>query len=344
FIIPCSSILPVAVNDFATGSKDTFLHLDILANDQDTDGKGLTISGIVLLPKHGVLSISGSTSVVYTPVSDFCGKDIFTYQAQGFSGGVTNTATGYITIRCSLTTGGNQGEISYSSAPNYPTIPVENTITDFICPTIVKVFDENELRATDIPNNEFADDIKAILMYRGLERDEKNLGLSTLRYRNDGIAINDSEFESNRGTTRAEFVKVLVRALACHYRFIGTDAGFSDVPNDRWYAEYITYAVKNKWINGYVDGTFRPDAMITRGEAAKILANAIHLSGQTRKEDVPFIDIHSQSEFAPYIVALAENDIISIPTDGFYRPDDFISRPEFSKIVRRTFLNIEVQK
>lgn len=63
-------------------------------------------------------------------------------------------------------TGGTQGEISYSSAPNYPTIPVENTITDFICPTIVKVFDENELRATDIPNNEFADDIKAILMYR----------------------------------------------------------------------------------------------------------------------------------------------------------------------------------
>lgn len=87
------------------------------------------------------------------------------------------------------------------------------------------------------------------------------------------------------------------------------------MPNDRWYAEYITFAVKNKWIDGYIDGTFRPDAMITRGEAAKILANAIHLSGQTRKEDVPFIDIHSQSEFAPYIVALAENDIISIPTD-----------------------------
>lgn len=50
------------MNDFATGSKDTFLSLDILANDQDTDGKGLTISGIVLFPKHGVLSISGATS------------------------------------------------------------------------------------------------------------------------------------------------------------------------------------------------------------------------------------------------------------------------------------------
>ena len=102
--------------------------------------------------------------------------------------------------------------------------------------------------------------------------------------------------------------------------------------------------MRNKWINGYADGTFRPDAMITRGEAAKILANAIHLSGMTRKEDIPFVDIHSHSEFAPYILALADNHIISIPSDGLYRPDDSISRPEFSKIVRRTFLNIETQK
>lgn len=156
--------------------------MPILANDQDTDGKGLTLSGIVVFPKHGVLLLSGSTnlgvlgsgsidfsgatSLVYFPDAHFCGKDIFAYQAQSLSGGVTNTATGYITIQCGVTIGGTQGETSYNSAPNYQTIPVENTITDFICPTIVKVFDEDELRATDIPKNEFADDIKAILMYR----------------------------------------------------------------------------------------------------------------------------------------------------------------------------------
>lgn len=84
--------------------------------------------------------------------------------------------------------------------------------------------------------------------------------------------------------------------------------------------------------------------MISRGEAAKILAHAIHLSGQTRKEDISFIDIHSESEFAPYITALAENHIISTPMDRLYRPDDAISRPEFSKIVHRTFLNVEIQE
>ena len=46
---------------------------------------------------------------------------------------------------------------------------------------------------------------------------------------------------------------MLVRALSCRYTFSGTDSGFSDVAENQWYAEYITFATKNKWIDGYAD-------------------------------------------------------------------------------------------
>lgn len=62
FLITCPNTPPVAVDDFATGSLDRYLSLDILANDLDTDSQILSLSGILLFPKHGVLSVSGITS------------------------------------------------------------------------------------------------------------------------------------------------------------------------------------------------------------------------------------------------------------------------------------------
>jgi hypothetical protein len=40
-----------------------------------------------------------------------------------------------------------------------------------------------------------------------------------------------------------------------------------------WYAGYIAYATANNILNGYPDGSFKPSHLITRAEAAKIIAN-----------------------------------------------------------------------
>lgn len=42
---------------------------------------------------------------------------------------------------------------------------------------------------------------------------------------------------------------------------------FADVPSDYWASGYITAAVNAGYVSGYSDGTFRPDAPITRAEA-----------------------------------------------------------------------------
>ena len=46
---------------------------------------------------------------------------------------------------------------------------------------------------------------------------------------------------------------------------------FSDVPDGEWYADYVSLCAGYGIINGYEDGTFRPDNSITRGAFAGIL-------------------------------------------------------------------------
>jgi large repetitive protein len=173
-------------------------------------------------------------------------------------------------------------------------------------------------------------------MYRGIEKTEASSGQTFLEYRKFGVAINDTAFEPTRPVTRAEYVKMLVRSLSCRYAYIGTDSGFNDVDQNKWYAEYIAFGVRNGWMNGYEDGGFHPDAPITRAEAAKILTNAIKL--QTSKASSSFTDVTDVSDFTPYIEALRSNKILLGTTVKTFEPDKNIPRTEVSRIIYRTFL------
>ena len=80
----------------------------------------------------------------------------------------------------------------------------------------------------------------------------------------------DGTFRPDASITRAEFAAIASR-------FDKLEAGsktFSDVPESHWAYEAISSAAEKGWINGYPDGTFRPENAITRAEAVT-LANAV---------------------------------------------------------------------
>ena len=54
-------------------------------------------------------------------------------------------------------------------------------------------------------------------------------------------------------------------------------ASFSDTPNNAWYSEYLDPLVSLGIVNGYPDGTFKPDRNLTRGEFLRMLSNATEL-------------------------------------------------------------------
>lgn len=101
--------------------------------------------------------------------------------------------------------------------------------------------------------NPFYDDIRALMMFRGLEKEEKNLGITFKEYKSYGVNINSEKFRPYENITRAEFVKMLVCSLSCRYAFLGKDTPYSDVDQNKWYAEYIKFATQEGWINGYKD-------------------------------------------------------------------------------------------
>ena len=77
----------------------------------------------------------------------------------------------------------------------------------------------------------------------------------------------DGSFRPNNNITRAEFATIAARFLSGDYT--GGDR-FTDITG-HWAAEYINRAAAAGWINGYPDGTFRPDAYITRAEAVTLI-------------------------------------------------------------------------
>ena len=97
---------------------------------------------------------------------------------------------------------------------------LKERVTDYVCPQVVQMFTLAEVEAKDIPRNYFVDDVKSLIMFRGLEENEKLIGQTYDDYKKFGIVINDDSFEPYRSITRAEFVKMLVRSLSCRYSFI----------------------------------------------------------------------------------------------------------------------------
>jgi len=84
----------------------------------------------------------------------------------------------------------------------------------------------------------------------------------------------DRTFRPNRPVTRAEFTVMLVNALKLEGD--GADLPFTD--RDRiqaWARRAVSPAVRSGIVRGYDDGTFRPDAYITRAEMAVMVAAAL---------------------------------------------------------------------
>lgn len=98
-------------------------------------------------------------------------------------------------------------------------------------------------------------------------------------------------FAPSASITRAEFVT----ALSNCFGLVSGTVDFPDVAEDHWAYPYIASAVAKGWINGYEDGTFRPNEPITRCQAVRIMNSALERRddafaqdrGQQKFYDVP---------------------------------------------------------
>ena len=82
-----------------------------------------------------------------------------------------------------------------------------------------------------------------------------------------------------------------------------------------------------QYMNGYTDGTFRPDASITRAEASKLLASL--LVNKVKNEDHLFNDVSVSAWYADAVRQMTGFGLVNGYTDGTFKPNAKITRAEF---------------
>ena len=144
-----------------------------------------------------------------------------------------------------------------------------------------------------------------------------------------------TEFAPSDSVTRAEFSKMI--CLAAELK-PGGARKFSDVGADDWFYDYTMKM--DGIINGYPDGTFRPNDNITRQDAAVIICRTLEKMGfdiNTEEAD-GFTD---SAEFADYSLKsalyLKGEGIISGMTDGSFKPNAYAARAEAAEIIYRFY-------
>ena len=78
----------------------------------------------------------------------------------------------------------------------------------------------------------------------------------------------NSQYAPDRPITRAEFTVIAMRFAQLNPGGVNI---FSDVDADDWFYAQVVGSIQYGWITGYADGTFRPNAYITRAEVTAIV-------------------------------------------------------------------------
>lgn len=123
----------------------------------------------------------------------------------------------------------------------------------------------------------------------------------------------------------AIFLIIAVLALSVSPAAVNaaSDKGFSDVPAENSYYPYISYLATKGLVHGYPDGSFLPDASLTRAEVSAMMARAQGLGGQEILES-SFNDVSPDHWACGVIEAAAQAGLLKGYPDGSFRPDDLL--------------------
>ena len=111
---------------------------------------------------------------------------------------------------------------------------------------------------------------------------------------------------------------------------------FSDVKASEYYYDAVLQLAERGIINGFNDGTFKPNESVTRGQAAKIIAGILELD--TKNVTNPnFKDVSKSNPYYGAIAALANAGIINGYEDSTFRPNAAVQRNHMAKIISLAF-------
>lgn len=168
--------------------------------------------------------------------------------------------------------------------------------------------------------------------------DDDALGLNNTDHFAYIVGYGHGDVQPQNSITRAEVAAIFFRLLEDGIRSenFTHQNDFSDVAADAWYCSSVSTLSRMGIIAGYPDGTFRPNAPITRAEFAAI---ATRFDNNGDKTPVNFSDIIGHWAEGEITVA-ANHGWVSGYGDGTFRPESRITRAETMSLVNRVLKRI----
>ena len=154
----------------------------------------------------------------------------------------------------------------------------------------------------------------------------------------NGVA--PQEYAPDDGLTRAMFVTLLYRLLSGKDLISdGIECSFTDLEQDAWYEEPVLWAARNGVVNGYEDGSFRPDQRINREEMCVTLDRLLTLLNKNVEGDeLTFSDTERISSWAAESVArLVKTGIIRGQENNRFAPASTTTRAEAATVLHRLY-------
>lgn len=254
-------------------------------------------SEIIIEPDKST-DINIKASYRYVPV--VCRDDQFTWTCDSRIGTIDQNG-----VFVAASRGGQSGKIYISYHGKEKTIPVR------VGPSKVSFTDTN---------GHWAQNFIEILAAKGIVQ-----------------GMGENLFSPDTQLTKAQFLTMLSKSIIDLDVSLSPLASFSDLNSEDWYIPYVNWGYANKIISGNPDGTFSPNAPITREQMAVILNNFAASTGTVFKplnENSVFTDGDRVSPWAQKAVnEVASAGIMNGRPEGNYDPLGQATRAEASRVI-----------
>jgi N-acetylmuramoyl-L-alanine amidase len=178
---------------------------------------------------------------------------------------------------------------------------------------------------------------------------------SVLRMKNKGIVEGvGNNYEPDRALTRAEFLTLMDRVFTfsklpavcstngsvtsnVYSCGTGESKSYSDLSTSHWASAVFAKAAKLNLLQGYADGTIRPNQAITRGEVAYLFNQLLQMTSPTAQPTytAAFDDVPKSMWSASAILTLKDKGIINGISDTSFKPDQTMTRAEIAAMLDR---------
>ena len=146
------------------------------------------------------------------------------------------------------------------------------------------------------------------------------------------VGYAEGTFGPERNMTRAEVTTMFARLLTEQIEADKTySSTFNDVAKGYWAANYIGYMQQFGIVTGYTDGSFRPNAPVTRAEFAAIASRFEKLTQGSKS----FTDVPDTHWAVKYINFAATRGWVTGYEDGTFKPEHSITRAEVAAVTCR---------